>query len=598
MSIAAAATEFTITLDGQDKYNVTWSYEGTTKDDYVTFTITCETTGWVGLGLSPNGGMAGADLAVAWVSADGEAFLEDMHASSNSFPSTDASNDLELLSSSETDGITTISYKRRIATCDDDDNIIKTSTTRLIYAYGSADPVDNVLQSSDYHSSNRGAKSIYLLDPQTAANALPQDSLTHDFLTNDYEIPNQDTEYYCSFHDPPVLNGKHHIVAVEPLVTPGNEGIVHHIVIYACWGVENEHIVGNNKTEGVCFTDAMPEFFGSCRSVFYAWAIGGSTYYFPEEVGFPIGGSEAEGSPQYFLMETHYDNPQLISGKVDGSGIRFHYTPTVRDIDAGTIQIGNINGIFVPPQIDDFNVVGYCHSTCTNQWIPEGGVTFFAYFLHAHLLGVGIKVEQFRDGKSIGMFAEDDAYDFNYQEGRSFVEPKKVMPGDTLKITCNFKSDRTSVTYGGEASSMEMCLAFLNYYPRQEVANCETLPSYMFNPQADLFSELSVTPQTYNQGQYVALEETLNELTSWSPDMVSIAQNNIYSTSHISRCIQTGGEEFPENQYHDFEQSDFVEGVYNTDPCTEPTEPSSAVTYSLSVSMLLVQLILLAIAQH
>lgn len=38
--------------------------------------ITCETTGWVGLGLSPNGGMAGADLAVAWVSADGEAFLE------------------------------------------------------------------------------------------------------------------------------------------------------------------------------------------------------------------------------------------------------------------------------------------------------------------------------------------------------------------------------------------------------------------------------------------------------------------------------------------------------------------------------------------
>lgn len=66
------------------------------------------------------------------------------------------------------------------------------------------------------------------------------------------------------------------------------------------------------------------------------------------------------------------------------------------------------------------------------QWIPEGGVTFFAYFLHAHLLGVGIKVEQFRDGKSIGMFAEDDAYDFNYQEGRSFVEPKKVMPVSDL----------------------------------------------------------------------------------------------------------------------------------------------------------------------
>ena len=33
------------------------------------FQITCETTGWVGLGLSPNGGMAGADIAIGWVTA-------------------------------------------------------------------------------------------------------------------------------------------------------------------------------------------------------------------------------------------------------------------------------------------------------------------------------------------------------------------------------------------------------------------------------------------------------------------------------------------------------------------------------------------------
>ena len=69
------------------------------------------------------------------------------------------------------------------------------------------------------------------------------------------------------------------------------------------------------------------------------------------------------------------------------------------------------------------------------KWIPEGGVTFFGYFLHAHLLGVGIKVEQFRGGKSIGIFAEDNAYDFNYQEGRSFVEPRKVMPVSDSAMT-------------------------------------------------------------------------------------------------------------------------------------------------------------------
>ena len=33
------AAEFTITLDGQDKFNVTWSYDGTSNDDFITFTV-------------------------------------------------------------------------------------------------------------------------------------------------------------------------------------------------------------------------------------------------------------------------------------------------------------------------------------------------------------------------------------------------------------------------------------------------------------------------------------------------------------------------------------------------------------------------------
>ena len=47
-----------------------------------------------------------------------------MSASANGLPSADANNDLELISSSEADGITTISFKRKIATCDKDDNSI------------------------------------------------------------------------------------------------------------------------------------------------------------------------------------------------------------------------------------------------------------------------------------------------------------------------------------------------------------------------------------------------------------------------------------------------------------------------------------------
>ena len=37
--LAFSKTEFTVTLDSQDKFNVTWSYDGKSKDDYITFTV-------------------------------------------------------------------------------------------------------------------------------------------------------------------------------------------------------------------------------------------------------------------------------------------------------------------------------------------------------------------------------------------------------------------------------------------------------------------------------------------------------------------------------------------------------------------------------
>ena len=55
----------------------------------------------------------------------------------------------------------------------------------------------------------------------------------------------------------------------------GNEALVHHVVIYGCWGVDNKHLRNSNKTEGLCYTAEMPEFEKSCRSTIYAWAVGG-----------------------------------------------------------------------------------------------------------------------------------------------------------------------------------------------------------------------------------------------------------------------------------------------------------------------------------
>ena len=38
--------------------------------------VLVQTTGWIGLGISPNGQMPGSDVVIGWVDKNGTAFLQ------------------------------------------------------------------------------------------------------------------------------------------------------------------------------------------------------------------------------------------------------------------------------------------------------------------------------------------------------------------------------------------------------------------------------------------------------------------------------------------------------------------------------------------
>jgi len=59
--------------DDPNLYRVFWKLVENEKS--IQFEIHCKTTGWVGFGLSPNGDMTGADIAMSWVDSSGKAFL-------------------------------------------------------------------------------------------------------------------------------------------------------------------------------------------------------------------------------------------------------------------------------------------------------------------------------------------------------------------------------------------------------------------------------------------------------------------------------------------------------------------------------------------
>ena len=122
-------------------------------------------------------------------------------------------------------------------------------------------------------------------------------------------------------------------------MTEGNEAHVHHLIIYLCSSVNETH-VGNG---GECDSSVGSDIVEVCRNglIIAAWAVGGEVsslftfttstiaatttcytsmtlfifalqiFVYPDNVAFPFGGGE---TPDYVLMELHYDNPQMVEG--------------------------------------------------------------------------------------------------------------------------------------------------------------------------------------------------------------------------------------------------------------------------------------------
>ena len=64
----------------------------------------------------------------------------------------------------------------------------------------------------------------------------------------------------------------------------------------------------------------MPPSWTLCQSVFVVWAVGSEGDMLPDNVGMPLG--VEHGGATYFMMETHYDNPQVHKGQSGPSSCR------------------------------------------------------------------------------------------------------------------------------------------------------------------------------------------------------------------------------------------------------------------------------------
>lgn len=125
-------------MDSNGVYLLEWEVYLDTKT--IVFELTVETTGFVGFGISPNGGMTGADIIIAGVHLNGSTYIsvqlypvilakccndlffeQNRHGVGNQMPEIDDFETWELLAAKENATHTYLKVGRLLNTCDDQD---------------------------------------------------------------------------------------------------------------------------------------------------------------------------------------------------------------------------------------------------------------------------------------------------------------------------------------------------------------------------------------------------------------------------------------------------------------------------------------------
>ena len=172
------------TLMGPDQYLLYWNYTSTD----ITFKAVVKTTGWLGFGISPNGGMPYSDLVVAYLNQNGSVnFTNRYVGSSNSLPVINPYQYWSMLYYNQQNGFTTAIFTRNLVICNASNSIdIVSGTQFVIFAWGNSFGSSGSFTDISYHSSsNRSSSSLPLISTLNRNIALNMSQLeTYDFIVN------------------------------------------------------------------------------------------------------------------------------------------------------------------------------------------------------------------------------------------------------------------------------------------------------------------------------------------------------------------------------------------------------------------------------
>jgi len=173
---------------------------------------------------------------------------------------------------------------------------------------------------------------------------------------------------------------------------------------------------------------------------------------------------------QSLRLNIHYDNRLHHPAMDNSSALRLFLSKTPRKHDAAFFAVGDplIGGVVGQPSLlpglsrDSFHCPEF---GCRGVWGDTAEVTVFKSELHMHQAGRMMSVEVWRGGDEVVHSDKLDYYDFNWQ-GQRKTKPWTLKRGDRARVDCVYEVGAGQKVQYGLASSDEMCIWFMGYYPR------------------------------------------------------------------------------------------------------------------------------------
>jgi hypothetical protein len=439
-----------------------------TDEEYLDLAIAVQATGWLGFGLTVNGGMTGSDMVL--VEAADLTVAKDAYVKDERYPQEDDCQDWKMINATVDDGFLMVQLRRKLDTGDTQDHAIRQDAdigvpvSRVIAAWGDSETVS-------YHGPDDNARGALrwrgqgTLEQEVFEQQMSeQASGTFRLGPKNYSIPVVDTMYaYFCFSSQDLeamgVNMTSGVTIIGFDAAIDNAKHVHHFILQASFSdIANPSNCSRESAVG---------------EIAYPWAPGDVAFDLPSDVGFKLGG-DASGYKS-FVLEVHYDNLDLEQGQVDSSAVEVYYSSTPREYTAGFLSIGDpfvaMRGQAIDAGVSDYHFD--CPGECSGLVIQEP-VTVLREYLHMHKSGYSTYFEQIRGGEVIRR-GSVEYYDFD-QTGNPAVQADRyeIQPGDSFTMRCYYKNEEEGRTFG-LGSSNEMCISFLLYYPRQYIPVTETM---------------------------------------------------------------------------------------------------------------------------